>query len=71
MVRVDRWATKSKKQLTYSLEVFHIRKPDIPVDTIEIKGQRYPLEYSSAPCSCSTPLPIALYHSPPFPRQNQ
>ena len=39
VVRVDRWATKSKKQLTYSLEVFHIRKPDIPVDTIEIKGQ--------------------------------
>jgi translation initiation factor 3 subunit B len=36
-VRVNRWATKSKKNLTYNLEVFHMREQDIPVDTIEIK----------------------------------
>ena len=37
-VCVDRWATKSKKNLTYNMEVFHMREQDIPVDTIEIKG---------------------------------
>jgi translation initiation factor 3 subunit B len=36
-VKVDHYLTKSKKQLCYSFEIFHMREPQIPVDTLEMK----------------------------------
>ncbi|XP_064406154.1 eukaryotic translation initiation factor 3 subunit B-like [Halichondria panicea] len=36
-VRVDHFLNKSRKQLCYSLDIFHMTEPLIPVDTIEIK----------------------------------
>ncbi|XP_065899140.1 eukaryotic translation initiation factor 3 subunit B-like [Dysidea avara] len=38
-VKINRWATKSKKNLTYTFEIFRMRQALIPVDTIEMKDQ--------------------------------